>query len=53
MYLIAIAMTLLALLSGCYELSPQGEDLRTVPITNNPYVHPGYERPTSVPQIQY
>lgn len=53
MYLIAIAVASLALLSGCYELSPQEEDLRTVPVTNNPHVHPGYERPKSVPQIQY
>ncbi len=53
MYLIAVVMTLLTLLSGCYDFSPQGEDLRTVPITNNPHVHPGYERPVSVPQMQY
>lgn len=54
MYLIASLATILALIPGCYDAFHQeDEDLRTVPVTNNPHVHPGYERPTSLPQMQY
>ena len=53
MYWIVVWLSALSLLAGCYGLSPTEEDLRTVPVTNNPHVHPGYQRPTSVPQMQY
>ncbi len=53
MYLIAGLMTALVLLTGCYDGLSREDDLRTVPTTNNPHVHPGYERPTSLPQMQY
>jgi len=54
MYLMASLATILALVPGCYDAFHQeDEDLRTVPVTNNPHVHPGYERPTSLPQMQY
>ncbi len=48
-----VLIIVLSLLSGCYELAPKDEDLRTIPVTNNPHAHPGYERPSSVPQMQY
>jgi hypothetical protein len=37
-----IAFLSLLILSGCYSMSSEEDDLRTVPITNNPYVIPNH-----------
>ena len=36
-----ISLSLL-LLAGCFQTSSDDEDLRTVPITNNPYIVPNH-----------
>ncbi len=33
---------LAALLSGCFQVYGDGEDYRTVPVTNNPNIVPNY-----------
>ncbi len=39
---IYIFFALTALLSGCFQAYDDGDDLRTVPVTNNPNVVPNY-----------
>ncbi|MBS0616018.1 MAG: hypothetical protein JSR58_05650 [Verrucomicrobia bacterium] len=41
----------LLFLAGCYEWAPPQDDLRTVPVTNNPHVLPGVTRPSPLPNM--
>ena len=50
-------LTLLAVfgifLGGCYKISPEEDELRTVPTTNNPNVFPSSPRPNTLPAAAY
>ena len=36
------ATTLLFLLTGCFQAYSEDDELRTVPVTNNPHIVPNY-----------
>ncbi|HNA62114.1 MAG TPA: hypothetical protein PKW79_03460 [Rhabdochlamydiaceae bacterium] len=39
------------LLAGCYESGPEEDDVRTVPVTNNPNAMPGPMKMSPLPSI--
>lgn len=43
----------LLLLAGCYKSAPEENELRTVPVTNNPNILPGPQRSNPLQALGY
>ena len=41
------------LLTGCYKVAPDEDELQTVPTTNNPHLVPGPQRSNPLPAMPY
>lgn len=46
-----IFLVLAAALAGCYQLAPAEDDMRTVPVTNNPNLLPGPVKTNPLPMV--
>jgi len=48
---ILVLFALLLSISGCYQLAPAEDDMRTVPVTNNPNLLPGPVKTNPLPMV--
>jgi hypothetical protein len=48
-----LALLTFLLLAGCYKTAPDEDELRTVPVTNNPHALPGPIRSNPLQALGY